>query len=356
MGVIGTGSSSIQAVPLIAEQAAELVVFQRTPNYSVPAHNHPLDPEYLRDLKARYPEYRVENRTSFLGTNLLPNDKAARAYSEEERRSALEDRWERGGLAVVGAFADTMFDRSANEIVAEFVRSKIRATVGDPDVAEALSPRGYAIGSKRVCVDTGYYATYNRDHVRLVDVRATPIEEFTPTGVRTTAETFFFDSIVFATGFDAISGALLAIDIRGRGGRTLREEWADGPKAYLGVAAAGFPNLFLVTGPGSPSVLSNMVVSIEQHVEWIADCLGFARTEGYATVEAADAAQDQWMDQVAMVANLTVWPTGDSWYTGANIPGKARSFPIFLGGVGTYRQICADVASKGYEGFLLNPA
>ena len=356
VGVIGTGSSSIQAVPLIAEQAAELVVFQRTPNYSVPAHNHPLDPEYLRDLKARYPEYRLENRTSFLGTNLLPNDKAARAYSEEERRSALEDRWERGGLAVVGAFADTMFDRSANEIVAEFVRSKIRATVGDPDVAEALSPRGYAIGSKRVCVDTGYYATYDRDHVRLVDVQATPIEEFTPTGVRTTAETFFFDSIVFATGFDAISGALLAIDIRGRGGRTLREEWADGPKAYLGVAAAGFPNLFLVTGPGSPSVLSNMVVSIEQHVEWIAGCLGFARTEGYATVEAADAAQDQWMDQVAMVANLTVWPTGDSWYTGANIPGKARSFPIFLGGVGTYRQICADVASKGYEGFLLNPA
>ena len=192
----------------------------------------------------------------------------------------MEDRWERGGLAVVGAFADTMFDRSANEIVAEFVRSKIRATVVDPDVAEALSPRGYAIGSKRVCVDTGYYATYNRDHVRLVDVRETPIEEFNPAGVRTTAQTFAFDSIVFATGFDAISGALLAIDIRGRGGRTLREEWAAGPAAYLGVAAAGFPNLFLVTGPGSPSVLSNMVVSIEQHVEWIADCLVFARAEG----------------------------------------------------------------------------
>jgi cyclohexanone monooxygenase len=353
VAVIGTGSSAIQAIPLIAEQAAELVVFQRTANYSVPAQNHALDPEYLRDLKARYPEYRLENRTSFLGTNLRPNDKAARAYSEEERRNALEARWERGGLAVVGAFADTMFDRSANEIVAEFVRSKIRATVADPDVAEALSPSGYAIGSKRLCVDTGYYATYNRDNVRLVDVRDTPIERFTPTGVRTTADTFVFDSIVFATGFDAISGALLAIDIRGRAGRTLRAEWAAGPKAYLGVAAAGFPNLFLVTGPGSPSVLSNMVVSIEQHVEWIAECLAFARAEGHSTVEATDAAQDQWMDQVAMVANLTVWPTGDSWYTGANIPGKARSFPIFLGGVGTYRQICEDVAAKGYDGFVL---
>jgi cyclohexanone monooxygenase len=353
VAVIGTGSSAIQAIPLIAEQAALLVVFQRTPNFSVPAHNHRLDPDALLDLKARYPEYRQQNRWGFLGTNLQPADKGAAAYTEEERRAALESRWARGGLAVVGAFADTMFDRSANEIVADFVRSKIHETVRDPAVAEALSPQGYAIGSKRVCVDTGYYATYNRDNVRLVDLTATPIEEFTPTGLRTAAEDCTFDSVVFATGFDAISGALLAIDIRGRGGRRLSDGWSAGPRAYLGVAVAGFPNLFIVTGPGSPSVLSNMVVSIEQHVEWIADCLAFARDEGFTTVEATDAAQDQWMAQVAAVASFTVWPTGESWYTGANIPGKARSFPIFLGGVGTYRQICADVAVKRYEGFVL---
>ncbi|MEW6473591.1 MAG: NAD(P)/FAD-dependent oxidoreductase [Actinomycetota bacterium] len=354
VAVIGTGSSAIQAVPLIAEQAVELVVFQRTPNFSVPAHNHPLGEDYLRDVKARYRQLRQENRASFLGTHLVPNDKAAAVCTEEERRAALEARWAQGGLGVIGAFPDTMFDRSANEIVAEFVRSKIRATVADPAVAEALSPRGYAIGSKRVCVDTGYYATFNRDNVRLVDLRATPIEEFTATGLRTSAETFAFDSVVFATGFDAISGTLLRIDIRGRAGRTLHDEWAAGPKAYLGVAPAGFPNLFIVTGPGSPSVLSNMAVSIEQHVEWIADCLTYARAEGYTTVEATDDAQEQWMAQVAAVAGITVWPSGDSWYTGANIEGKVRSFPIFLGGVGTYRQICDDVAAKGYEGFTLN--
>ena len=355
VGVIGTGSSAIQAVPLIAEQAAELIVFQRTANFSVPANNHPLDDGYLQDVKARYPQLREVNRASFVGTHLRPNDKAASACTDEERRAALEARWAEGGLGVLLAFPDSMFDRSANDVVADFVRSKIRATVADPAVAEALSPRGYAIGSKRLCVDTGYYATFNRPNVRLVDLRATPIEAFTATGIRTADETFPVDSVVFATGFDAISGALLAIDIRGRAGRTLRQEWAAGPKAYLGVAAAGFPNLFMVTGPGSPSVLSNMVISIEQHVDWIADCLVSARAENLATVEATDEAQEQWMAQVAAVAGITVWPSGDSWYTGANIEGKARSFPIFLGGVGVYRQICDDVAAKGYEGFTRRP-
>ncbi|HYH50820.1 MAG TPA: NAD(P)/FAD-dependent oxidoreductase [Acidimicrobiia bacterium] len=354
VAVIGTGSSGIQAVPIIAEQAADLVVFQRTPNYSVPAQNQPLSDDYLAEVKARYRERRQQNRESFLGMHLVPNDKAAAACTEEERVSAMEARWAVGGLGVVGSFPDTMFDRKANDVVAEFVRSKIRATVGNPKVAEALSPKGYAIGSKRVCVDTEYYATFNRDNVRLVDLRATPIEEFTETGIRTAGETFAFDTIVFATGFDAISGTLLRMDIRGRAGRTLRDEWASGPKAYLGVAPAGFPNLFIVTGPGSPSVLSNMAVSIEQHVEWITDCISFARHEGYSLVEATDDAQEQWMMQVAAVAGVTVWPSGDSWYTGANIDGKVRSFPIFLGGVGMYRQLCADVAAKGYEGFTLN--
>jgi cation diffusion facilitator CzcD-associated flavoprotein CzcO len=354
VAVIGTGSSGIQSIPLIAEQAAELVVFQRTPSFTVPAHNRPLDEEYLRDVKARYPKFREENRASSFGAHFVPNDKAGAACTTEEREAALEERWALGGLGFLATFPDAMIDPSTNEMVAEFVRGKIRATVTDPEVADALSPRGYAIGSKRLCVDTGYYATFNRANVRLVNLRATPIEEFTPTGIRTTAAAFEFDSVVFATGFDAISGALLAIDIRGRAGRTLGDEWAAGPKAYLGVAAAGFPNLFMVTGPGSPSVLSNMLVSIEQHIDWIAGCLDHARANGVTTLEANDEAQDQWMEQVAMVAGITVWPAGNSWYTGANIEGKVRSFPIFLGGVGVYRQMCEDVAAKGYDGFTLN--
>jgi cation diffusion facilitator CzcD-associated flavoprotein CzcO len=354
VAVIGTGSSGIQSIPLIAEQAAELVVFQRTPNFSVPAHNRLLDDDYLQYVKERYRQFRQENRTSWFGIHLVPNDKPAAACDEEERRSALEARWAKGGLGLIAAFPDSMFDRSANEVVAEFVRDKIRTAVADPDVAEALSPRDYAIGSKRLCVDTGYYDTFNRPNVRLVDLRKTPIEEFTEQGIRTATKSFEFDSVVFATGFDAISGALLAIDIRGRGGRTLRDEWAEGPKAYLGLSAAGFPNLFMVTGPGSPSVLSNMIVSIEQHVEWITDCIAFARAEGYTTVEATGDAQEAWMAQVEAVAGITVWPASNSWYTGANIAGKPRSFPIFLGGVGMYRQLCEDVAAKGYEGFTLN--
>jgi cyclohexanone monooxygenase len=353
VGVIGTGSSAIQSIPIIAEQAAELVVFQRTPNFSVPARNQMLSKEYLAEHKARYPEYRAENRAGFLGAPFSANDKAMAQMTEEERRAALVERWERGGIGLLGAFADNLFDHSANAVTAEFVREQIRQMVKDPETAEALVPKGYAIGSKRVCLDTGYFDTYNRDNVKLVNLRKTPIEEITPTGISTTDETFTFDSIIFATGFDAISGALLAIDIRGRAGRSLRDDWASGPKTYLGVAPAGFPNLFVITGPGSPSVLSNMVISIEQHVEWVAGCIDHARANGVTTVEATDEAQEAWMHQVTEIANMTVLPSGDSWYTGANIAGKPRSFPIFLGGVGVYRDICAGIAANNYEGFVL---
>ena len=353
VGVIGTGSSAIQAIPIVASQAEQLVVFQRTPNFSVPARNKPLEPEYLSEYKARYPEYREENRAGFLGAPFSPNDKAMAQLTEAERREALQTRWEKGGIGLLGAFADNLFDREANEVTADFVREQIRTMVKDPETAEALLPRGYAVGSKRVCIDTDYFATYNRDNVRLVNLKKTPIEAITPTGIRTTDEDFTFDSIIFATGFDAISGALLNIDIVGRSGRSLREEWEAGPKAYLGVAAAGFPNMFIITGPGSPSVLSNMVISIEQHVEWVAGCIDHAVSDGVNTVEATDAAQDAWMRQVDEIANMTVIPTGDSWYTGANIAGKPRSFPIFLGGVGVYRQICEGIAANGYEGFTL---
>ncbi len=351
VAVIGTGSSAVQAIPVIAEQAAELVVFQRTPNFSVPAHNRALDPETVKTLKARYPEYREEQRHTFAGAPIPMDERPAAAFSPEQQRAALESRWEMGGLGMAGVFADVLFNREANDVAAEFVRGKIREAVKDPTVAEALSPHDYALGTKRLCVDTDYYDTFNRDNVRLVNLRATPIEEVTPRGIRTTDGHYEVDSLVLATGFDAITGALLAIDIRGRQGEALADAWVAGPRTYLGVACAGFPNLFMITGPGSPSVLSNVVVSIEQHVDWIAACLSSAHAAGHRVIEARAEAQDDWMAQVDAIAGATLFPGTRSWYTGANIPGKPRSFSTFLGGVGVYRQICDDVAASKYEAF-----
>ncbi|HLL51321.1 MAG TPA: NAD(P)/FAD-dependent oxidoreductase, partial [Thermomicrobiales bacterium] len=270
VGVIGTGSSAIQSIPIIARQAATLVVFQRTPNFSVPAWNAPLDPAYERQVKADYAEFRRQARESRAGFVVPVTGQSALAVSPEERQREYESRWQRGGLGFGQAYTDLLTQQEANDTAADFFRAKIHAIVRDPAVAEALVPKDYPLGTKRICVDTDYYDTFNRDNVTLVDLRSEPIEAITPRGVRTRAAEYEFDSIVFATGFDAMTGALLNIDIRGRGGITLREKWADGPRTYLGIAIAGFPNLFTITGPGSPSVLSNMMVSIEQHVDWIA--------------------------------------------------------------------------------------
>jgi cyclohexanone monooxygenase len=234
------------------------------------------------------------------------------------------------------------------------VRSKIGETVKDPATAEALKPRDHPIGAKRICVDIDYFETYNRPNVELVNLKATPIEAITPTGVRTSEATYEVDALVFATGFDAMTGALLAIDIKGAGGRDFRDAWAEGPKAYLGLAVAGFPNLFTITGPGSPSVLSNMINSIEQHVEWITDCVAYMRERGLTRIEADDAAQEAWVRHVARVADKTLFPRAASWYMGANIPGKPRVFMPYIGS--GYRQKCNDVAAAGYEGFSLAKA
>jgi cation diffusion facilitator CzcD-associated flavoprotein CzcO len=353
VGVIGTGSSAIQSIPIIARQAAHLFVFQRTPNFSVPAHNAPLDPEHEGRVKATYAEFRRQARESRIGFVVERNDQSALAVSGEEREREYERRWRRGGLGFSATFGDLLTSREANETAAEFFRAKIRATVHDPAVAEALSPRDYPIGTKRMCVDTDYYATFNRDNVTLVDLRATPIEAIVPRGLRTRTATYALDSLVFATGFDAMTGALLAVDIRGRAGRTLREAWAAGPRTYLGLAVAGFPNLFAITGPGSPSVLSNMIVSIEQHVDWIADCIAALRAEGYASIEATPEAQERWVAHVNEVGHATLYPLANSWYMGANVPGKPRIFMPYIGGVGAYRQHCDDVAAQGYAGFTL---
>jgi cyclohexanone monooxygenase len=352
VAVIGTGSSAIQSIPLIAEQAAHLTVFQRTPSYSIPAHNAPLDPGLVHEVKGDYAGFRKRNAAQPFGANFPPNIVLASQTECAERDRVYQQRWEIGGLGFITAFADLLFDHEANQTAAEFVREKIRAIVGDPAVAEKLSPK-QVIGCKRLCVDTGYYAAFNRPNVTLVDVSETPIEAITPRGVRVAGAEYEVDSIVFATGFDAMTGALLAVDIRGSGGRTLREKWSEGPRTYLGVGTAGFPNLFIITGPGSPSVLANMVPAVEQHANWIADCLSHLRAHGIARIDAQRDAEDAWVGHVNDVANLTVFPSCNSWYLGANVPGKPRVFMPYIG-FPTYVAKCDEVAAKGYEGFELS--
>jgi cation diffusion facilitator CzcD-associated flavoprotein CzcO len=353
VGVVGTGSSGIQAVPVIAEEAAELVVFQRTPNYAVPAHNRPLSADELAEVKTRYRDLRERNRRTFVGFGgwAPPPGGSALAMSDDERNRVLEERWRDGGLWFLSVFNDVMFDEQSNEVVADFVRGKIRSVVDDPAVADRLSPDTW-IGCKRMCVDSGYFETFNRGNVRLVDLRETPIEAITPTGIRTVAEEIPLDTLVFATGFDAMTGTLLRMDIRGRDEVSLRQAWAEGPKTYLGLAVAGFPNLFLITGPGSPSVLTNMVTSIEHHVEWISGCLAHLRTEGCDVIEAGAEAAEEWVAYVNAVAGMTLYTTCNSWYLGANVPGKPRVFmPLF--GFAPYVDTCASVAADGYRGFHL---
>jgi cation diffusion facilitator CzcD-associated flavoprotein CzcO len=353
VGVIGTGSSAIQSIPIIAKQAAHLFVFQRTPNYSMPAQNAPLDPEYERRVKESYAEFRRQARESRVGFVIERSGDSALTVPPDERQREYENRWRRGGLGFSAAYTDLLINKDANDTAAEFFRTKIRSIVKDPAVAEILCPKSYPLGTKRLCVDTGYYATFNRANVTLVDVSESAIEAITPTGVRTRETEYAVDDLVFATGFDAMTGALLNIDIRGRGGRPLQEIWAAGPRTYLGIAIAGFPNLFTITGPGSPSVLSNMIVSIEQHVDWIADCLTYLRQHGHATIEPTADAQEAWVQHVNEVGHMTLYPRAPSWYMGANIPGKPRIFMPYIGGVGVYRQKCDEVAAKGYEGFAL---
>ena len=353
VAVVGTGSSGIQAIPVIAEQAAELVVFQRTANYSVPARNRPLDPDEQRAVKEDYEGLRSRNlrmATGF-GSRVKFPEKSALEADEHERRREYDERWDRGGFAFLAAFTDLALDRAANETAADYVRGRISEIVVDPDVAKRLTPTT-VIGCKRLCLDSGYFETFNRPNVRLVDISSTPIEAVTPTGLRVDGEDHEVDCIVFATGFDAMTGTLLRMDIRGRDGVTLNDAWHAGPITYLGLGVPSFPNLFIVTGPGSPSVLTNMVVSIEQHVDWITDCLEHLRREGHERIEASQESADEWVAYVNAVADLTLFPTCNSWYLGANVPGKPRVF-MPLPGFPPYADLCADVAVKGYRGFVL---
>jgi len=357
VGVIGTGSSAIQSVPVIAEQASHLTVFQRTANFSIPARNAALTAEEREAFRSKYPEIRRFAREEARnGIYTEMPDRGALDDGDNERRARYEQRWTRGGLTFMSVYNNLALDKAANDTAADFVRDKIAEIVKDPQTAKLLQPNNHPIGSKRICVDTDYFATFNRSNVTLVDIRSNPIEEIVPSAVRAGGKDYEVDALVLATGFDAMTGSVAKIDIRGRNGQTLNQKWAEGPKTYLGLMSSGFPNLFIITGPGSPSVLSNMIVSIEQHVDWITDCIAYMRGRDLDAMEAKQDAEDNWVTHVNEVAHTTLYPQANSWYMGANIPGKPQIFMPYIGGVGAYRQICNDVAAKGYEGFAMTGA
>ncbi len=357
VGVIGTGSSGVQSIPVIAKQAKQLFVFQRTPQYTIPARHGTVDKAFLDNVKKNYDEIFEKARWSVGGQPVDAIDKSALDVSDEERQAIYEAGWKEGGFRFFfGSFRDIAVDRRANDTASEFIRSKIREIVKDPDTAEKLVPTDHPFSSKRALIDTDYFDTYNRDNVTLVDIRHAPIQEINEKGIRTEDGQFDLDIIVFATGFDAMTGAFNRIDIRGKDGELLREKWAGGPQTYLGLSSAGFPNMFMITGPGSPSVLSNMPVSIEQHVEWISDAIEHMRANDIATMEADADAEVAWGEHVNEIAQQTLYMLADSWYLGANIPGKPRVFMPYPGGVGTYRTKCNQVTANGYEGFHLGEA
>ena len=354
VGVIGTGSSAIQSIPIIAAEAEQLTVFQRTPNFSVPAWNVPLTPEVEKRWKDDYAAMRLIARGSGGGDVYFSNPRPMTEYSAQERGEILEERWQDGGFNYLGSFSDFITNAESNSVAAAFVHDKIRQRVDNPAVAELLCPKQHPLGTKRPCVDTDYYETYNRNNVSLVDISGAPIDEITPKGLRIGTTDYAFDALVFATGFDAMTGALTAVHMTGRDGVVLKEKWRGGPRNYLGIAVAGFPNMYTITGPGSPSVLTNMLVSIEQHVDWVVDCMVHLRDHDLATVEPTVDAEDKWVDLVNSSAEATLYPLANSWYMGANIPGKPRAFTPYVGHAGDYRKTCAEVAANGYEGFTLS--
>jgi cation diffusion facilitator CzcD-associated flavoprotein CzcO len=355
VGMIGTGSTGIQAAPVIAASAEHLTVFQRTANYSVPARNAPLTPEFRDYVKQNPGEIRAVTRETINGMAFRIEERLAVETPPEEREKIYEAAWERGGLQFRAAFQDMMIDKRANDTAADFVKRKIRSIVKDPATAAILSDIDHPYAAKRPPIDTNYFETYNRPNVTLVDLRKAPIDRISRAGICTTEAEYPVDIIVFATGFDAMTGPMLRMDIRGRGGVALKDVWKAGPRNYLGLQVAGFPNLFTITGPGSPSVLCNMPVAIEQHADWITDCIRHLRDRGLECIEARADAVDKWVAEVNEMAHKTVLPLAKhSWYLGANIPGKPRVFMPYAGGMVRYREICADVAARGYEGFMLS--
>ncbi len=353
VAVIGTGSSAIQSIPIIAQEAKSLTVFQRTPNYSVPAWNEKMDPEYEKSIKNDYPALRSKARGRPAGFYFPFNTSSALDATPGERQKQFDKLWSVGGLPFLGAYGDLLFEKEANDTIAEYARQKIRSIVKDPKTANLLSPNNI-FGCKRLCVDTGYYNTYNQPHVKLVDISKNPIQRFTENGVVTNNIEYAVDAIVCATGFAAITGSFDKIRITGRDGVTLTEKWKAGPRTYLGLSTAGFPNLFMITGPGSPSVLASMIQAIEQHVDWITDCIGHMRDVGAKTIEPETNYENDWVDHVNEVSKVSLRSTCSSWYVGANIPGRPRVFMPYIGGFPIYVNKCNEVMTNNFEGFSFN--
>ncbi len=352
VGMIGTGSTGIQCAPVIAEQAAHLTVFQRTANYSMPANNGPLSDAFKQYARDHADEIRVVMHSTPNGHPFRICDRSAFDVTPEEREAIYEEAWQKGGLQFRAAFRDLLTSQEANNTAADFIKAKIRQTVRDPEKAAILSDIDHPFATKRPPIDTRYFETFNRDNVSLINLRADPIEAIEPEGIRTRSALFKLDVIVFATGFDALTGPLLRIGIEGRSGRRLADAWSAGPRNYLGLQIPGFPNLFTITGPGSPSVLCNMPVAIEQHVDWITACIDHMRRHGLAKVEPGETAADQWLGQVQAAAEATLLPKAKhSWYLGANVPGKPRVFMPYAGGLARYRTICQQIVDRAYEGF-----
>jgi cation diffusion facilitator CzcD-associated flavoprotein CzcO len=351
VGVVGTGSSGVQLIPELAKAAEHLVVFQRTPNYSFPARNRPLSGREQWLASVTYDVVAQHAQSSVAGLYIPSTGKSALTVATDEREATFEHAWSIGGTDILAAFTDTLIDINANAFLAEFVARKISQTVVDPERARRLTPHDQPVGAKRPCVDSGYYETFNAPHVELVDLRSEPLVGFTPTGLRSTARDYDLDVVVMATGFDAITGPLTRLGLVGTDGLTLAERWAAGPSSYLGVAMHRYPNLFTITGPGSPSVFVNVVRAAEQHVEWIADVLDYLKNRGAARIEASAQAQKAWDSDVAEAAEHTVHRYADSWYFGSNVSGKPRKFLPYLGGLPRYRQLCREVAESGYAGF-----
>ncbi len=357
VAVIGTGSSGIQCIPLLAQDAAHLTVFQRTPNFSVPAHNGQIDPAYEAEVRADYAEHHKRNRMTKGGVPPRINTGvSAMSVSDEERREKYEQAWGFGTFALQSVFNDTSSNPDSNATAAAFVHEKIRSIVKDPVLAEKLLPKSFPFGTKRMCLDTNYYATFNRDNVSLVDIKETPIERITKAGIKTSDAEYPFDLIVFATGFDAVTGPLFALNITGADGVTLKDAWKDGPQSYLGLMVSGFPNLFTVNGPSSPSALTNMLQAIEHHVDWIVDCIAYTDKHGFALIDANEDAQVAWAHEVANMAEKTLYIKANSWYMGANVPGKPRVFLMYIGGLDNYVNRCDQIVQGGYVGFNFSPA
>lgn len=356
IALIGTGSTGIQATPIIAETAGHLHVFQRTPSYSLPARNHPSNPDYVKEWKSHYKERRLAARATRNNTLNNAGANAGRDLPAEERERVFEERWSAGGtssgIGFMYSFTDMTREKMVNDHASDFIRRKISSVVKDPKIAEILTPKDYGVGARRICVDTNYYESFNRPNVTLIDAKIDPITRITATGIEMRSGAFHpFDMIILAIGFDAMTGALQKMDIIGEDGLTLKAHWQTGPRTYLGLTVAGFPNLFLINGPGSPSVLSNMVTSIEQHVSWIADCIDHLRVVGKRSINVSERAETEWFEHVNETAAGTLMTSSDSWYIGANVPGKPRFFMVYLGGTDKYNDTIEGVARRGYQEF-----